>query len=114
MTAAALIETLRAHPKACGMLGITFDCSDVSPSVRGDLHLWIDQSDASHLVRVSRFHMWLSGASTAKADEMDLDPPVKCTQDGMTYWDSIDRRFPTRLHATFAAIEAALDKETTT
>ena len=118
MTAASLIEFLRNHPKTCGVLGIGGVLRS-SYFVRNDYkHLGI--SNRSHKKELARFETWLLGASTAKADEMRVEALRAVGKSGNEwFWfnlDSLetsDNNYPSRLHATFAAIEAALDKETT-
>ncbi len=133
MTAASLIAFLRAHPKTCGVLGIVEMNDEVTAGGAPILHSAVFVSAEDRRVEFVHEHRQctaivaklkldaISGASTAKADEMDLiiERDERGTWCGRSiYGDSVGGVFcprrPTRLHATFAAIEAALDKETTT
>lgn len=127
MTAASLIAFLRQHPKTCGVLGITLrKMGNHAAMVHEEMTL--DDFHHANGRSVSKVTKWLSGASTAKADEMGIETK-RDGVDGFVWarftpqddtWHQLpkvtrDRKvYPTRLHATFAAIEAALDKETTT
>ncbi len=127
MTAADLIQFLRDHPKTCGVLGITFRKMGDNFAM---IHKETTLDDFRHKTTyaASRVEHWLGGISTAKADEMGIETEQEgdgsyrwyygqcfCPTDTSSTDDDIAHggvNFPTRLHATFAAIEAAL--ETTT
>lgn len=119
MTAADLIALLRSHPKACGALGI------IARTPWGDKH-WVDCQSRlmdlhtkDHGAPLLAFAEWLTGAATLKADEMGID--INETRHGwiVTTGHESEQRtltklLPTRLHATLAAIEAAITEETKT
>jgi len=111
MTAAALIETLRAHPKTCGVLGITDQGGNGTTftSLCG-AGLYINMRSAS---AIQGFHRWIVGAVVLKADEMGID--INETRHGWVGTTgreeervTLTKMLPTRLAATFAAIEASL------
>lgn len=115
MTAADLIQFLRQHPKTCGALGLRFatGCAGTPMVVAQFVSLLENEAEPW----TDCFRIWLSGAATAKADEMRLG--IGHNDDCTRFWfvtaDANERspNYPTRLAATFAAIEAALSKETT-
>lgn len=128
MTAAELITLLRKHPETCGSLLLSFSYTgDGRDIVLIDKNAMILASSTDGFA-LSVAECWLTGAAVRRADEMGIE----INQDGADgfvwvrftpqddTWHQLpkvtrDRKvYPTRLAATFAAIEAALDKETTT
>jgi len=103
--AAALIETLRAHPKACGMIDLRV-ADDGSRAFSTDIYdVWRD--DPPHCV--SGFRRWLVGACVEKCDELGIELPARCRESKQ--WLRVTGQFSYEVYPTFlAAMLAALER----
>lgn len=118
MTAAELIDLLRAHPKTCERIGgiiISGTPGSGMPCfiyVAGNQIVYTEHS-ATRSVTIDCVTCWLLGACVEWCDEHGIEALHNVTQRGTTdyviYRDLVadDKPYPSRLHACLAAIEAS-------
>ena len=110
MTAAELIDLLKSHPKACGVLGLRPNCEFV------DTIRWCESfpriTPDCPMDDVEFACLWVLGAAQSKADELSVAVWFEDSPSGDGYvcgkYDADDELilYKTRLHALVEGIEA--------
>lgn len=119
MTAAELIELLKAHPKACKAMGLKLDIGNRWTSASDGNGVWFSDMDTTCWegkpdYQTPRFRRWLLGAAQECADGMGIGVSIcEDLANGAKLWyrtihtyDDTRPVYPTRLHALLAVIEA--------